>query len=127
MTRIAVKSAWARKRRLVGAFLAVFLGVSFLSGTLVLGETLKRNFDGLFADANAGTDAVVRSATKIDTDADFQRAPISATTVDASAASTASRRRSRTSRATASCSTSTVRGSAATVRPGSPPPGSATP
>src|SRR6266545_4001581 len=82
MTRIALTSMWARKRRLVGAFLAVFLGVSFLSGTLVLGETLERNFDGLFADANAGTDAVVRSATKISTDADFERGPISATTVE---------------------------------------------
>ena len=82
MTRIALKSAWARKRRLLGAFLAVFLGVSFLSGTLVLSETLERNFDGLFADANAGTDAVVRSATTVSTGADFERAPISATTVE---------------------------------------------
>lgn len=65
MTGIALKSAWARKRRLLGTFLAVFLGVSFLSGTLVLGQTLSRNFDQLFADANAGTDAVVRSDTKI--------------------------------------------------------------
>jgi putative ABC transport system permease protein len=81
VTRIAIKNAWARKRRLVGAFLAVFVGVSFLSGTLVLGQTLQRNFDTLFADANAGTDAVVRSATKIDTSSDFQRGPISADTI----------------------------------------------
>lgn len=81
MTRIAFKNAWARKRRLVGTFLAVFLGVSFLSGMLVLGQTLQRNFDGLFADANAGTDAVVRSQTKIDTNADFERGPIDASTV----------------------------------------------
>jgi putative ABC transport system permease protein len=82
MTRIGLKSAWARKRRLVGTFLAVFLGVSFLSGTLVLGQTLQRNFDGLFADANAGTDAVVRSATKINSDAGFERGPMSAATVE---------------------------------------------
>ncbi|MCW2952202.1 MAG: hypothetical protein JWQ48_1372 [Conexibacter sp.] len=81
MTRIALTSAWVRKRRLVGACLAVFLGVSFLSGTLVLGQTLQRNFDSLFADANAGTDAVVRSATKIDTRMDFQRGPIDTATV----------------------------------------------
>jgi putative ABC transport system permease protein len=81
MTRIALKNAWARKRRLAGTFLAVFLGVSFLAGTLVLGETLQRNFDGLFADANAGTDVVVRSATKITGDAGFERGPISAGTV----------------------------------------------
>ena len=34
------------------------------SGTLVLGDTLEPNFDTLFTDANAGTDAVVRSATR---------------------------------------------------------------
>jgi putative ABC transport system permease protein len=82
MTRIALKNAWTRKRRLAGTFLAVFLGVSFLSGTLVLGETLQRNFDGLFADANAGTDAVVRNATKINTDGDFERGPIGTATVE---------------------------------------------
>ena len=38
------------------------LGVAFLSGTLVLGDTMRADFDDLFADANAGTDAVVRSA-----------------------------------------------------------------
>jgi putative ABC transport system permease protein len=82
MTRFALKSAWARKRRLAGTFLAVFLGVSFLSGTLVLGQTLQRNFDQLFADANAGTDALVRSATKVTGDDSFQRGPIAAATVE---------------------------------------------
>jgi putative ABC transport system permease protein len=81
MTRIALQSTWARKRRLLGTFLAVFIGVSFLSGALVLGQTLERNFDNLFAETNAGTDAVVRSATKITTDGSFQRGPISAATV----------------------------------------------
>lgn len=82
MTRLSLRSTWARKRRLLGTFLAVFIGVSFLSGALVLGQTLQRNFDGLFADANAGTDAVVRSATKITRDGSFQRGPIDAATVD---------------------------------------------
>jgi putative ABC transport system permease protein len=81
MIRIALKSTWARKRRLFGTFFAVFLGVSFLAGTLVLGQTLQRNFDGLFADANAGTDAVVRSATKITSDAGFERGPIDTGTI----------------------------------------------
>ncbi|HEY1273544.1 MAG TPA: FtsX-like permease family protein [Thermoleophilaceae bacterium] len=82
MTRIALKTAIARKRRLVGAFLAVFIGVSFLSGTLVLGQTLQRNFDRVFADANAGTDAVVRSSTQVDTDAGLARETIPAATVE---------------------------------------------
>jgi len=63
--RISLKNLLARKRRLAGTFFAVFLGVAFLSGTLVLGDTLKANFDSLFADANAGTDAVVRNASEV--------------------------------------------------------------
>jgi putative ABC transport system permease protein len=82
VTRIALAAAWARKRRLLGAFLAVFLGVSFLSGTLVLGATLQRNFDELFADANAGTDAVVRSATSVDSEPGFERETVDAALVE---------------------------------------------
>ena len=47
--------------------MAVFLGVAFLAGTLVLGDTLRNNFDNLFADVNAGTDVVVRNATDLGT------------------------------------------------------------
>jgi putative ABC transport system permease protein len=63
---VALKQAWAHKRRLAGTLLAVFLGAAFLSGTLVLGDTLRANFDSLFAGASAGTDAVVRSANAIE-------------------------------------------------------------
>jgi putative ABC transport system permease protein len=66
MVAVMRKSLWAHKRRMVGTLLAVLLGVAFLSGTLVLGDTLRSNFDVLFADANAGTDVVVRSASTID-------------------------------------------------------------
>jgi putative ABC transport system permease protein len=62
MTALALRNLLARRRRLAGTFLAVFLGVSFLAGALVLGSTLARNFDSLFTDANAGTDAAVRSS-----------------------------------------------------------------
>jgi putative ABC transport system permease protein len=62
MTSFALRNIFARRRRLAGTFLAVFLGVSFLAGALILGSTLARNFDSLFTDANAGTDAAVRSS-----------------------------------------------------------------
>jgi putative ABC transport system permease protein len=65
MFKISVKSAWGHKRRLFGTVLAVFLGVAFLTGTLVLGDTLSRNFDNLFAETTAGTDVMVRNATTI--------------------------------------------------------------
>ena len=64
----ALRAARASRRRLLGTFLAVFLGIAFLSGTLVLGDTLRANFDTLFADANAGTDALIRSASTIEAD-----------------------------------------------------------
>ncbi|HJV08273.1 MAG TPA: ABC transporter permease, partial [Acidimicrobiales bacterium] len=64
----ALRAARASRRRLLGTFLAVFLGVAFLSGTLVLGDTLRANFDTLFADANAGTDVLVRSQSTIEAD-----------------------------------------------------------
>src|SRR5947209_12578567 len=50
---------------MLGTFLAVFLGVAFLSGTLALGDTLSANFDTLFSHVTRGTDAVVRGATKV--------------------------------------------------------------
>ena len=68
MINVTLKGLAAHKRRLVGTFLAVFLGIAFLSGTLVLGDTLRANFDTLFADANAGTDALLRSASTIEAD-----------------------------------------------------------
>ncbi|MEU9117302.1 FtsX-like permease family protein [Streptomyces sp. NPDC048483] len=52
----------AHKRRFAGTFFAVLLGVAFLSGTLVMGDTLRASFDTMFGNATRGTAAVVRSA-----------------------------------------------------------------
>jgi putative ABC transport system permease protein len=68
MLNVTLKGLRAHKRRLLGTFLAVFLGIAFLSGTLVLGDTLRANFKRLFADANAGTDALIRSTSTISAD-----------------------------------------------------------
>lgn len=65
MWSFAAHNLWAYKRRLVSTVLAVALGVAFLAGTLLLSDTLRANFDKLFTQANAGTDVIVRSATKI--------------------------------------------------------------
>jgi len=69
MLKVSLKALWASKRRLLGTCVAVLLGVAFLSGTLVLGDTLRANFKSLFAQANQGTDAVVRTASPVDTGA----------------------------------------------------------
>jgi putative ABC transport system permease protein len=81
---ISVASVWARKRRLMGTAVAVVLGVAFLTGTLVLGDTLSANFDRLFAEVSAGTDVVVRNDTAIDTEEgpDDARGPVDESLVD---------------------------------------------
>ncbi|MGR3874412.1 ABC transporter permease [Streptomyces graminifolii] len=70
--RLSMSSLRAHKRRFAGTFLAVFLGVAFLAGTLVMGDTLRANFDTMFGDATSGTDAVVRSADAITTPGESQ-------------------------------------------------------
>ncbi|ELS51188.1 hypothetical protein STVIR_7868 [Streptomyces viridochromogenes Tue57] len=39
--RLSLSSLRAHKRRFAGTFLAVFLGVAFLAGTLIMGDTLR--------------------------------------------------------------------------------------
>jgi putative ABC transport system permease protein len=76
MLTISLKGLWSHKRRLAGTFLAVLLGVAFLAGTLVLGDTLRANFDTLFTSVTGDTSAVVRSATKVDSNPASPRGPI---------------------------------------------------
>ena len=66
MFRLSLTSLWARRRRLLGTGVAVVIGVAFLVGTLVLGDTLKANFDRLFTEVSAGTDVVVRNGTPVE-------------------------------------------------------------
>lgn len=81
--RLSVSSLRAHKRRFAGTFLAVLLGVAFLAGTLVMGDTLRASFSTLFGDATKGTDAVVRSADAITTPGESQgvRQPVDTTLV----------------------------------------------
>jgi putative ABC transport system permease protein len=60
MWRLTLKNLWAHKLRLALTGLAVVLGVAFMSGTMVLTDTLSRTFDELFVTANANTDVVVQ-------------------------------------------------------------------
>jgi putative ABC transport system permease protein len=65
MIGICLKQVWAYKRRLTGTLLAVVLGVGFLAGTLLLGDTVRANFDRLFDQANSSSEVLLRSATKV--------------------------------------------------------------
>ena len=58
------KATWrgllAHKLRLFLATVAIVLGVSFVTGTLVLGDTINHTFDRLFQSTTAGVDVEVR-------------------------------------------------------------------
>ncbi|MFJ8822638.1 ABC transporter permease [Streptomyces sp. NPDC102467] len=80
VVRLSRTSLSAHKRRFAGTFTAVLLGVAFLAGTLVMGDTLRASFDSMFAGAGSGTDAVVRSTGVITTPGESQgaRRPVDA-------------------------------------------------
>ncbi|MEU4161221.1 ABC transporter permease [Actinoplanes sp. NPDC026670] len=66
MFRATLKSLLARKLRLVLSGLAVILGVMFVSGALVLTDTLNRTFDSIFSDVYAATDVSVTAKPKVE-------------------------------------------------------------
>jgi len=78
MVTVAFSEMWSHKRRLAGSMIAVVLGVAFLAGTLLLGDTLKANFDKLFTTANGGTDVILRGSTQIGSDINQSRSGIDA-------------------------------------------------
>jgi putative ABC transport system permease protein len=68
MLRLTFRNLRAHKRRLVATCFAVLLGVSFLSGTLATGDTMRAGFTQVITELNDGTAAVVRSTTDIGDD-----------------------------------------------------------
>ena len=60
MLKLTLKELLGRKVRLLTTGIAVMLGVAFMAGTLVLGDTVSKTFDDLFATVNEGVDAQVR-------------------------------------------------------------------
>ena len=82
MFRLTLKELAAKKLRLLSTALAVFLGVAFLAGTLVLTDTVMKTFDGVLADAHDGTDAYVRGDSPLDLSFGEQRPRIDASMID---------------------------------------------
>jgi putative ABC transport system permease protein len=78
MLRVGFSEVWSHKRRLAGSTIAVVLGVAFLAGTLLLGDTLKANFDKLFTTANGSTDVILRGSTQIGSDINQSRSGVDA-------------------------------------------------
>ncbi|GAA0745208.1 ABC transporter permease [Dactylosporangium roseum] len=65
MLRATLKSLLARKLRLTLSTLAVVLSVMFVSGSLVLTDTLGRTFDNLFANIYTYTDVQVAAKSQV--------------------------------------------------------------
>src|SRR4051812_26123711 len=60
MFRLALKGALARRMRLALTAASIVIGVAFVSGTLVLTDTLNATFDQIFGNASKGVAVVVR-------------------------------------------------------------------
>ena len=59
MIAVALKGLAARKIRALLTALAVVIGVSMVSGTFILTDTMQKSFNGLFTETSAKTDAVI--------------------------------------------------------------------
>src|SRR4051794_27966969 len=59
MIKVALKGLAGRKVRALLTALAIVIGVSMVSGTFVLTDTMQKAFDGIFEESYEGTDAVV--------------------------------------------------------------------
>ncbi len=75
MWKVTLRGILARKVRLVLTALAVLLGVSFVSGTYVLTDTLDQSFRGLFRQFASGIDLVIRQEAPFGGDTGRDRFP----------------------------------------------------
>ncbi|MDG4827764.1 FtsX-like permease family protein [Solwaraspora sp. WMMD1047] len=68
IAKLALRSLRAHKLRLGLTAIAVILGVSFVSGTLIFRDTMSQSFDDLFSEAYAEVEIVVRAERSFSTD-----------------------------------------------------------
>jgi putative ABC transport system permease protein len=76
------KSLRARIGRNIFIGLSIMLGVSFVAGSFVLADSMKRTFDELFTELGADVDLVVRSRLVGVDETEAVRDPVSADLVD---------------------------------------------
>jgi putative ABC transport system permease protein len=67
MIAVALKGLAGRKLRALLTAFAVVIGVSMVSGTFILTDTMQRTFDGLFAASYEETDAVIAGKEIVET------------------------------------------------------------
>jgi len=88
MRRVTIRGLLTRKLRLVLTALAIVLGVTFVTGTLVLGDTLNRTFDNLIGTAYQHVSFQIRGKSAFDTgttavNSTADRKPVAASIVPA--------------------------------------------
>jgi putative ABC transport system permease protein len=66
MTSVALKGLAGRKIRALLTAFAIVIGVSMVSGTFILTDTMQKTFDGLFTASSAQTDAVIQGKKIVD-------------------------------------------------------------
>lgn len=81
MLATVLKGIAGHRRRFLASCTAVLLGVTFLTGTLVLGDTVERSFADMFTEANQGTAVIVRSSGTVGSSGAAQRGVVDADTV----------------------------------------------
>jgi putative ABC transport system permease protein len=82
MIAVALKGLAARKVRALLTALAVVIGVSMVSGTFILTDTMQKSFNGLFTEASAQTDAVISGKEIVKNSTSGSGATIPASTLD---------------------------------------------
>ena len=75
MWKATIRGLLARRIRLVVTALAVLLGVSFVSATYVLTDTVKRSFDAVFEQTVSGVDLVVEGPRALGDAGESERIP----------------------------------------------------
>ena len=71
MLKLSLRDLRAHAGRYVLTFLAVTIGVGFVSGVITLTDTISRTYDDLFAGLNGGVDVAVRGAGQFEVGAEF--------------------------------------------------------
>ncbi|HUB99938.1 MAG TPA: FtsX-like permease family protein [Solirubrobacterales bacterium] len=66
MTRLSLKSLWARKVRALTTSFAVVLGVAFVAGSFIFSDTILAAFDEIFSESLSGTSVVVTAENPVD-------------------------------------------------------------
>ena len=66
MTRLGLKSLWARKVRALATSFAVVIGVAFVAGSYILTDTIFAAFDEIFSESLSGTSVVVTAQNPVE-------------------------------------------------------------